>query len=242
MTLRVFELSQDRAMWPRINGSFNAAHKWGLPGLAGCPGCGVTWASSGHQYPAVDLSNLPAQSEFLKPRPEPFDEFVRLRELVRPLAPPGARLPPGTGFGPLVGAASGRFAAFETQGSMLLVIRREALERLQAEGVRGLVGCKTELRFRQKDPPELLELQIEPRGQLHPDCYPPELPPPCDTCGRFKLTLPDDPILDAASLPTDRDLFRVGNFATVMVGTERFKDAVQRLELEGITFRELPTR
>ncbi len=40
----------------------------------------------------------------------------------------------------------------------------------------------------------------------------------------------------------DRDVFRVGNFATVMVGTERFKEAVQRLELEGITFRELPTR
>ncbi|CAM4295777.1 Protein of unknown function (Gmx_para_CXXCG) [Myxococcus xanthus] len=108
--------------------------------------------------------------------------------------------------------------------------------------MRGLVGCKTELRFRQKDPPELLELQLEPRGQLHPDCYPPELPPPCDVCGRFKLTLPDEPILDAASLPTDRDVFRVGNFATVMVGTERFKEAVQRLELEGITFRELPTR
>ncbi|WNZ61244.1 double-CXXCG motif protein [Myxococcus sp. MxC21-1] len=242
MTLRVFELSQDSAMWPRINGSFNAAHKWGLPGLAGCPGCGVTWASSGHQYPAVDLSNLPAQSEFLKARPEPFEEFARLRELVRPLAPPGALLPPGTVFGPLVGTASGRFADFETQGSMLLVVRREALERLQMEGVCGLVGCKTELRFRQKDPPELLELQLEPRGQLHPDCYPPELPPPCDTCGRFKLTLPDAPILDAASLPTDRDVFRVGNFATVMVGTERFKEAVQRLELEGITFRELPTR
>lgn len=125
---------------------------------------------------------------------------------------------------------------------MLLVVRREALEQLQAEGVRGLVGCRTELRFRQKDPPELLELQLEPRGMLHPDCYPPDQRPPCATCGRFGMTLPDDPILDAASLPTDRDLFRVGNFATVIVGTERFKDAVQRLGLEGITFRELPTR
>ncbi|WP_095960687.1 double-CXXCG motif protein [Corallococcus macrosporus] len=242
MTLRLFELSQDSTTWPRINGSFHAAHKWALPGLAGCPGCGVTWSSSGHQYPAVDLSMLPAQGEFLKARPEPFEEFVRLREMVRPLAPPGAPLPPGTSFGPLVGAASGRFAAFETQGSMLLVVRWDALEQLQAEGVRGLVGCKTELRFRQKDPPELLELQLEPGGRLHPDCYPPDQQPPCATCGRFGMTLPDDPILDAASLPTDRDLFRVGNFATVMVGTERFKEAVQRLGLEGITFRELPTR
>jgi hypothetical protein len=45
-----------------------------------------------------------------------------------------------------------------------------------------------------------------------------------------------------ASLPADLDLFRVGNFATVIVGTERFMETVRRLELDGLTFRELPTR
>ena len=34
----------------------------------------------------------------------------------------------------------------------------------------------------------------------------------------------------------------MGNYATVIVGTERFMEAVQRLALDGITFRELPTR
>jgi hypothetical protein len=48
--------------------------------------------------------------------------------------------------------------------------------------------------------------------------------------------------LDAASLPTDRDLFRVGNYASMVIGTERFMEAVRRLELDGITFHELPTR
>jgi uncharacterized double-CXXCG motif protein len=116
------------------------------------------------------------------------------------------------------------------------------MERLQAEGVRGLHGCRTELRFRQKNPPQLLELQLEPHGRLHPDCLPPDLPPPCATCGRLGLTRPDAPILDAASLPMHLDLFRVGNFATMIIGTERFMDAVRRLELDGITFRELPIR
>jgi uncharacterized double-CXXCG motif protein len=125
---------------------------------------------------------------------------------------------------------------------MKLLVRRDALERLQAEGVRGLLACPTALRFRQKNPPELLELQVEPHGQLHRDCIPPDEPPPCPTCGRFGLTRPDEPLLDAASLPTDRDLFRIGNFATMMVGTERFMEAVRRLELDGITFHELPTR
>jgi uncharacterized double-CXXCG motif protein len=158
------------------------------------------------------------------------------------LAPPNATLPPGTDFGPMVGTARGDLGPLTWQGSSLLLLRRDTLERLQAEGLRGLLGARTELRWRQKNPPEMLELQLEPLGRLHPDCIPPDEPPPCPTCGRFGLTRPDEPILDAASLPTDRDLFRVGNFATMLIGTERVMDAVRRLELDGITFRELPAR
>jgi uncharacterized double-CXXCG motif protein len=142
----------------------------------------------------------------------------------------------------LEGRASGKFRPFTSQGNILWVVRRDALERLLAEGVRGLLGFQMALRFRQKDPPELLELQIEPHGRLHRDCLPLDLPPPCATCGRLAARLPEEPILDAASLPADLDLFRVGNFATMIIGTERFKEAVRRLGLDGITFRELPTR
>jgi uncharacterized double-CXXCG motif protein len=113
----------------RWNGRFRA-QRWGLPG-AQCHTCGVTWSGSGHKYPCVDLSQLPERREFEKARPEPFTEFARLRELVRPLAPPNAELPPGTGFGPLVDRAIGEFAAFSLYSSMLLV-QREALERLQS--------------------------------------------------------------------------------------------------------------
>lgn len=238
---RFFELRENRAATARYSGDLDARRRWRLPG-ARCATCGATWSASGHQYPAVDLSQLPERGEFEKPRPEPFPEFARLRERVRPLAPPDAKLPPGTGFGPLVGTAHGDLGPLTWQGDYLLLLRRDTLERLQTEGIRGLLGCRTELRWRQKDPPELLELQLEPHGRLHPDCLPPDLPPPCATCGRLGLQLPDAPILDAASLPTDLDLFRIGNFATVIVGTERFMAAARRMELDGITFRELPTR
>ncbi|WP_164017478.1 double-CXXCG motif protein [Pyxidicoccus trucidator] len=237
---RFFWVDEDDAVAAKHGGEAHGAHKWGLPG-ARCHTCGATWGGAGHQYPSVDLSQLPERKEFERARPEPFTEFARLRELVRPLAPPNATLPPGTRFGPLVGTAFGKLPAFSWIIEVLLV-RRETLERLQAEGVRGLLGCRTELRFRQKNPPELLELQIEPLGRLHPDCIPSDVPPPCTTCGRLDLTRPDEPILDAASLPTDLDLFRVGNFATMVIGTERFIEAVRRLELDGLTIRELPTR
>ncbi|GEL69855.1 double-CXXCG motif protein [Myxococcus virescens] len=237
--MRFFWIREERT--PSFNGSFDATHKWRLPGVK-CDACGVTWGGAGHQYPGVDLSHVPERSRFVRPWPVLVSELAQLRELVRPWVPPGVPLPPGTHLGPLEGTASGRFGPLTSQGDILWVVRRDALERLQAEGIRGLLGCKTELRFRQKEPPELLELQIEPRGRLHAGCLPSDLAPPCDACGRVALRLPDAPLLDAASLPIDRDVFRVGDYATVIVCTERFMETVRKLGLEGMAFREIPTR
>jgi uncharacterized double-CXXCG motif protein len=237
--VRFYRLREDTA--PGYTGYLNAASKWGLPGVK-CPGCGNTWASSGVAYPCVNLSQHPHRAEFEVPRPEPIEEFERLREQVRPLVPEGLPLPPGTLLGPAVGTAQGRFGPFCFMISWGLFTRREAMEALQQEGVQGLKGCKPELRFRQKkNPPELVELQLEPYGLLHPDCLPPR-PPPCSRCGRDGFQLPEHLILDKASLPTHTDVFRLANFSTVLVGNERFKEAVQRLGLDGILFHELPLR
>ncbi len=226
----------------RYTGNLNAKHKWGaLPGLR-CPECGATWAGSSTGYPSADLSALPERKEYEKPRPEPFDEFVRLRELVRPLVPPGAQLFPGAEFGPVVGTATGTFSPLFFYFLSMPLIHREALEQLQAEGVRGLRGFPTELRFRQKKHPDLWELEILPHGRLHPDCTPPGRRPPCPKCGHDHFTFPEDPILEAASLPTHTDLFRLSDFETILIGTERFVDAVRRLALEDLDIRELPLR
>jgi uncharacterized double-CXXCG motif protein len=124
-----------------------------------------------------------------------------------------------------------------------LLMKREALEQLQAAGVQGLKGCRTELRFRRKNPPELLELEMLPRGQLHPDCLPADRPAPCAKCGRSGLRLPEEPVLNEGSLPQDLDLFRVGDYATMIIGSERFVEAARRLDFEqDILFRELPLR
>ena len=79
-------------------------------------------------------------------------------------------------------------------------------------------------------------------GWLHASCIPDDALPPCGTCERIDLSRPKEPVLDEASLPRDRDMFRVGNFATMLVGTEQFREAVLRLGMEGIGFRELPLR
>jgi uncharacterized double-CXXCG motif protein len=172
---------------------------------------------------------------------EDFSEFERLRELVRPLVPPGALLEPGTKFGPLVGSARGTFA----QLFMILddlLIRREALEQLQAEGIRGLNAFSTQLRFRQRKAPELLELQIEPHGLLHRDCIPRGKAEPCGKCGRYDFSLPKKPLLARASLPEHLDLFRLANFTTVIVASERLVEVIRRLGFEEVSIRELPLR
>ncbi len=119
--------------------------------------------------------------------------------------------------------------------------QREALEKLQAEGLRGIKGCRTELRFRQRSAPELFDLEVLPMGHLHPDCLPPR-PPPCPRCGRDGVSFPDTPLLDTATLPEPLDLFRLENFPGMIVCTERFVDACRRLGLDGLTFHPLPIK
>ena len=223
-------------------GEYNAAHKWMLPGVT-CPECKATWGGAGLGYPAVDLSGHSVAKKLSKARlEEDFEEFERLRTQVRSLLPPDHPLLPGTTFGPLVGKARGPFSSFIHMYGGTLLVRPDSLEVLQGEGLRGLRGCRTEMRFSPKGVPELLDLHIEPRGLLHWDCIPRGTPPPCPKCGRHGFSLPEEPILDAASLPEDLDLFRLRNFSTVLVVTERFKDVVERHGLDGLSFRELPVR
>ncbi|HEX8440916.1 double-CXXCG motif protein [Archangium sp.] len=237
--MRYFSIEEDKSLG--YTGFVNARHKWLLPGMDTCPACKAIWADTSKAYPSVDLTPLAAGADFEEARAEPIEEYERMRELVRPLLPPGAVVEPGSCFGPLVGNAQGRFGQFVSNYSYLLLVRREALEKLQAEGLRGLKGCRMEVRFRQRNSPELLELEILPVGRAHPDCLPPDRKPPCPRCGRLGLSLPKELLLDMSTLPTDLDLFRLEDFSTVLVCTERFVEACQRLGLDGITFLPLPT-
>ncbi|MFP2931157.1 double-CXXCG motif protein [Pyxidicoccus sp. 3LG] len=221
----------------------NAAHKWGLPGVEPCSRCGTGGGWAGIQYPCVDLSGLPAPElrRLSDAWPVPFEEFARLRELVRPLAPKGAVLEPGTRLGPLTGTGSGSFGALHMPDWTLFALR-EAFARLQDAGVRGLQGCPLEVRFRGKSPPELLELQVVPHGRVHPDCLPPRQPR-CPACGsEGTVSLPETYWLSLASLPTGLDVFRLEDFPTLLIATERLVEAVRRPELDGVTFHPLDAR
>jgi len=228
---------------PRYSGTHTDGHTWCLPGVS-CPVCHLSGGTAANAYPSVDLSHLPAreQKKYSARLEEDFAEFERLREQVRPLVPAGVPLWPGTDFGPMTGSARGEVGPLLLDHPWTLLVRRESLEHLQKEGLQGLKGCRTLLRFRTKNPPELLEMELLPRGGFHAECLP-ERPPPCPKCERVSFQQPEAPVLDAATLPKDLDLFRLEDSAGMIVGTERFVEAVRRLGYEeDIVFRELPVR
>ncbi len=202
------------------------------------------WGRGGLEYPCVDLSGLPRHElkKLSDSWPIPREELSRLRQLVSPLAPRDAVLEPGARFGPLTGSGSGSFGQLFMQDPWSLYARREAFERLQGAGLRGLLGCPLQVRFRGKHPPELLELQLELRGRFHPDCLPVDRKPPCPTCGNDFLKLPEHPVLAIESLPTALDVFRLAAWSTLIIVTERWVDAARALDLDGLIFEELDIR
>jgi uncharacterized double-CXXCG motif protein len=233
--MKYFTVEEDRS--PVYTGVITGAHQWGLPGVDTCTACGVTWGGNSRAYPSVDLTPVASLADFVEPRAEPIEEYERLCELVRPFLPPGALLAPGTNLGPIVGTALGRFGQLVTSYPWWLLVQRESLEKLQAEGLQGLKGCPTQLRFRQRNPPEFFELELLPVGRAHADCLPPDLEVPCPRCGYLSLTLPKDLLLDVSTLPSHLDVFRLEDFSTVLVCTERFAKACKRLKLDGVVFK-----
>jgi uncharacterized double-CXXCG motif protein len=240
--LKFYKADEDRSLG--YTGRLEGMNKWCLPGVQPCPKCraggGFPWLS----YPCVDLSSLPEKDlqKLKDPWPVPREEFRRLRDLVRPLAPSWALLEPGVQLGPCTGKGAGSFGQLFMQDASALFLREEALTQLRATGVRGLQGCPVDVRFRGKSSPALLELQLELHGLLHPDCLPVKREPPCPECGNPGFDWPERIILDNAALPTDVDVFRHRQGWATIIVSERFVEAVQHLELDGVTFRELETR
>jgi len=228
---KLFELLPDDS----YDNLVEARHRWGLPGVK-CDSCGATWANVGIAYPTADLSLLGNLARFTKSPPVPWAEFEELRRLVLPHIPPGAPTPPGTGLGPLHGKARGSFADVVWPSPWTVLIREQALIALRKSEVRPLNGAVSHLRG-PADLPALVELELEPRGRLAAGAHSAALP--CAVCGRQPVTRPSDVTIERSSIPDDRDIFRLTDLTTMIVGTERAVRAFADLRLTGYRVREL---
>ena len=222
---------------PRFTGYLDAGHRWGLPGGL-CPVCQASPGGLGEAYPSVDLSGWAYREELAEARQVPLEEYERLRDLVRLQVPFEAPLRPGAEFGPLIGKASGKWSALDLPSPWTLVMRTETVDQLREAGI-ALRASKMDLRFRSKTEVDLREVEIHCRGRLHDSCFPGGRERPCERCGRQGNSLPKEPVLDGRTLTGDLDLFRLSDFTTVIVATDRFVDAVNRFKFEGVVFKEI---
>ncbi|WP_442929762.1 SitI6 family double-CXXCG motif immunity protein [Myxococcus sp. NMCA1] len=239
--MKFYVVEEDRSAG--FTGNLRALPPWGFPGVTPCDACGAAGGWAGLQYPCVDLSGLQEREALENPgRQVSVEEFSRLRDLVRPFVPSWARLEPGADFGPPTGTGSGTFGDLFMQNPWSLYIRREALERLQDAGIHGLSGCPMNVRFRGKNPSELLAMQLELHGRLHIGGVPPEMRRVCPNCGMQRHELPQPPILEVHSMHEPPELFRLHDWPTFIVASERMADSVRRLPLTGVRFNELAAR
>jgi len=219
------------------NGLVDGMHEWGLPGVD-CTGCGSTWGVVGPAYPSVDLSTLSNEEVYRNSWPVSLEEFVERRRPILPLMPDASVPEPGTPFGPLIGKARGVFTDFVWLNPWAPLIQSRALDRLREAGVRTPIGVPPFLRFRGKNPPALLELQIEPHGKMAPAAVT-NSEPSCLSCGRNPNSVPEHIVIDALSIPKDLDLFRAEDFPTVILATQKFVEAAEALKLRGIGFHQV---
>lgn len=231
-----FNIQRDDVNWGKLHNDDLIAHySWSLPGVH-CPVCGDIWATIGVIYPLIDFTGNPLGKQLEKPRPEELEVFEQLQAAVRVYVPDELPLPPGTRFGPTRGRVTGKFGDFVWPAPWDLVMRVEAYEKLASAGLRLPEPSIPNLQEKVKG--ILYHLQIIPMGKMSSQAYEDPDKPICPRCRRngrkYKKT-----VIEMDSIPCEVDMFRIGDFPTKIIVSERFKEVSERLGLMNIRFEKI---
>jgi len=232
----LFSIKPDDTNWGKLyNDDLVAHYSWSLPGVH-CPVCGDIWATIGVIYPLIDFTGNPLGKQLEKPRSEELEVFEQLQAAVRVYLPDELPLPPGTEFGSMRGRVTGKFGDFVWPAPWDLVMRVEAYEKLASAGLRLPEPSIPNLQEKVKG--ILYHLQIIPMGKMSSQAYEDPDKPICPRCGRdsrkYKKT-----VIEMESIPREVDMFRIGNFPTKIIVSEKFKDTVEKLGLTNIGFEKI---
>ena len=205
--------------------------------MVDCQYCGNKWGNCTIAYPSLDLSTIPNEKRFRKAGlVVNVEEYIDLRSQIQRLLPQGLPIPPGTRFGSLVGTTYGQHGDFTWTRPPTVLIHPEALNKLIAEGIKIPITVKPEIKARGKKLFEHLEIQTEAHLELSERCIKQGRPncPACGSSGIKAFIAPD--LIKKSSIPEGLDIFRMRVRNNYIHVTERFVDAVRRLELTNIRF------
>jgi hypothetical protein len=133
-------------------------------------------------------------------------------------------------MGPLLGKVVGRPKDLAWQ-EMSLLISPELRSYLVERRVRLPRSCSARLKYRGGEL-RFEEPQIEPTLEISK--VTPKSPPPCSECGLVFNWYPKRFVVDRSSVRARMDLFRLKDCPAIVLGTERFVEAI---EARGIAIR-----
>jgi uncharacterized double-CXXCG motif protein len=233
--MKIYQIKEDS--FSSEVGYIDAVHKWGLPGVD-CPVCNCIWSAVGLEYPSIDLSNFAGEKLYRQARPEKLDVFLDLRKKIADAFPELPLLDPGTEFGHSVGRAAGRLSGFVWRAWRTISLESDALQKLVNAPLNLPVAVKAELKFK-KDVQEVFEFDLPLKGELINGVYDGIQIKYCHACGRDSASKPEEILINRLSIPDDTDIFRVANFTTIILATERFVETVTNLNIKGAVFEEV---
>ena len=220
------------------SGYFEGFHKWKLPGVY-CEVCGNSWATTGISYPSIELPMEIAKRVDNCSKLIPYDEFLGIKEQIRSFFPMITHIAPGTTFGPLDGAVyGGQVKGFIPSVPWDLLIADSVLTSLKVEVNLNVVGVnlKTDIGRR------IYEAELRPHGIVGNKDETKRIYERCLYCGvKDDRRVPENIRLIKNSIPSEVDVFRLIDFPTVIIASERFAKIVNELNLNGIVFKEIVT-
>ena len=236
--MRLFSLNEK----PRRDvGRADTTHEWGLPGVE-CSACGCTWGTTGLEYPAIDLESLPNNGGYCDPWPVSVPLYQELERAIFNSFPQLNVLLPGAQFGASVGKAYGELDGFVWGAWWTTLMEEDALEKLRECDLLLPPTVEAELHFTNpRQSKRIFEFDLPLTARLANGIYDPDEVRLCSVCRRDSASMPARPVIQTDPSGTNPDIFRVANFTTLIVVSEKFVDAVSRLGIDGAAFGELDT-
>ena len=196
--MNIFRALEQRSV---PSGYFRGEHSWNLPGIT-CSRCGEIWATTGVEYPSIDISELFGLKELEKRWVVGVEEFIKLEQTILDKFPQIEVVTPGSSFGPLIGALKGRnFTDFVRFVPWTLLIREIALRALANIGKLNLPETVKVQFDGHEFEDNVFEFQIMPKGTLVFDGDEQADVPPCSVCGRRSNSTPRKLKIHADSIP-----------------------------------------
>jgi uncharacterized double-CXXCG motif protein len=226
----------DDAGWGKDNDYLiSAVHARKLPGVI----CGVhgAWATTGLNYPTVDIALIDSRVGRLPASPISIDDYRSLVAQIEPVIGSQRFLKPGANLGPLHGTARGSLGDFAWVNSWTMLVRSSTYQALLSSGF-SVQGAEAQIRFDDGPTETLIELEILCKAALvnlqHQEF--------CPSCGRPSFVRPKTMVIDAASYDSSQPIQRIVEMPTYIVISDDLREFIRSRGFSNITLTPIELR